>query len=316
MIIDSILNRTEFMDNPPVLIDIGSSGGLNSAWKKLAKYSICIAFDPDKREMQYLENGTRGFRKLIVFDRIVTDQNIDELNFFLTASPFCSSTLEPETDKLNDWYFRSLFEVEKKVQLKSITLQDVLNQTNLKYIDWFKSDTQGTDLRLFRSLPDNIRDRVLLAEFEPGIIDAYRNEDKLFQTMAFMDNSNFWLSDFKIKGTQRIPYSWAKTNSKGKNYIISRTLTTSPCWGELTYMNRLCTEDLTSRNYLLAYVFAVIQEQFGFALEIALKFRELYTDSIGLEMEKEANKYLNKGFFKLPSVLLSSLRNKIKGFFQ
>ena len=42
----------------------------------------------------------------------------------------------------------------------------------LDYIDWYKSDSQGTDLRIFDTLLDVVKDRVLAVDFEPGILDA------------------------------------------------------------------------------------------------------------------------------------------------
>jgi len=38
-IIDEVLGRFEFEEKPPILFDVGASGGLNPAWSKLAKYS-------------------------------------------------------------------------------------------------------------------------------------------------------------------------------------------------------------------------------------------------------------------------------------
>ena len=86
--IDQILSRKEFQDKPPVLIDVGASGEIHAKWKKIAKYSICIAFDADEREMSFTENKESGFEKLITINRIVTDRAEDEIDFYLTQSPF------------------------------------------------------------------------------------------------------------------------------------------------------------------------------------------------------------------------------------
>lgn len=66
-------------------------------------------------------------------------------------------------------------------------MKDVLKSINIDYIDWFKTDTQGTDLRIFASLGDELINKILVAEFEPGIIDAYKGEDKLYKIMEFFD---------------------------------------------------------------------------------------------------------------------------------
>ncbi|HMH32288.1 MAG TPA: hypothetical protein VK543_04615, partial [Puia sp.] len=90
-IIDTVLQSPCFADQPPVLIDIGASGELNAKWKAIAKYAICIAFDADDREFQITEQVNKNYKKLISFNRIVTTEQFEQADFYLTASPFCSS---------------------------------------------------------------------------------------------------------------------------------------------------------------------------------------------------------------------------------
>lgn len=113
-IIDTILSSQHFRNKPPVLIDIGASGEINAKWKKIAPYSICIAFDADDREFAVNENTASGYKKLLVINRIVTATDSAATDFYLTASPFCSSLLPPQLEKLQPWMFKSLFEVQKK----------------------------------------------------------------------------------------------------------------------------------------------------------------------------------------------------------
>src|SRR5450432_1182084 len=112
-IIDQIMRSEYFRDQPPVLIDIGASGGLHSKWKYIAKYAYCVAFDADEREFQISEEINKDYKKLIHINRIVTALPSGNANFYLTYSPFCSSLLEPDEEKLSPWLFKPLFEVKK-----------------------------------------------------------------------------------------------------------------------------------------------------------------------------------------------------------
>jgi hypothetical protein len=64
-IIKTILESDYFAAAPPVLVDIGASGEINTKWKPIAPYSICIAFDADDREFHitkqtgYTKNQSR-----------------------------------------------------------------------------------------------------------------------------------------------------------------------------------------------------------------------------------------------------------------
>src|SRR6185295_6412802 len=92
-----------------------------------------------------------------------------------------------------------------------------------------------TDLRLFTELPGGILNGILAAEFEPGIMDAYKGEDKLHMIMREMDKGDFWLSTMDVKGTQRLNASYSK--SRGSSFA-KRSIRTSPCWAEVTYLRQ------------------------------------------------------------------------------
>jgi hypothetical protein len=305
-IIDTILQSSFFKDQPPVLMDIGASGGIHTKWKTIAKYACCLAFDADDREFQISEEINKDYKKLIHINRIVTALPSGNTPFYLTQSPFCSSILEPDEKKLDPWLFKSLFEVQKITSLPAVTLSETLQSTGISYIDWFKVDTQGTDLRLYKSLPENIRETILLAEFEPGILDAYKEEDKLYSVMEEMQVQGFWLSSMNVKGTQRLQNGYS---AQIGNFLSERIIKTSPGWAELTYFRN--PGDLSCRSLLLMIVFAVLERQYGFALELADKGIQQYPDSLLVECRKAVLIKIQKEKRKIPLILLKRKINKL-----
>ncbi len=306
-LIKKILSRKEIVDKPPVLIDVGASGQIHKIWKKIAPYSICVAFDADDREFGFVTNETSGYKKLHIFNCIVCDKEDSEIDFYLTKSPYCSSALMPDNEALNVWAFADKFRVEKKIKLKAISLNKALQQVNLNYVDWFKTDSQGTDLRLFNNLGDDIIHKILVAEFEPGFIDAYKGEDKLYQLLGYMENKSFWLANLNIKGSQRITVDDLQNISKSKliQKLMMFSLKTSPGWAESTFINKL-SNNFSFREYLLSWVFSTILQQYGFAYSIALQAQKTFSEDIFLEMEKSSRQSLKTNLFKLkffPSVL-------------
>ncbi len=305
-IVSKILSSSFFLHRPPVLIDIGASGEINAKWKPIAAHSICIAFDADDREFKVSESQAAGYRKLITINRIVTANETPVADFYLTASPFCSSLLSPENDKLKPWSFHSLFEVENKLQLPATTISQALKQAGIDYIDWFKTDTQGTDLRLFSSLRDELRNQLLAAEFEPGIIDAYNGEDKLFILMKEVQQAGFWLSTMEVKGTQRLNEKYLVQWGK---FAGNRMIRKSPCWAEVTYLHNPVFKD--QRSLLLLYVFALLERQYGFALEICDIADQLFRDEIFTDCRVAVFKQLKKEKMKVPLVMLKKQFNKL-----
>ena len=305
-IIDTILQSSFFKDYPPVLIDIGASGGINPKWKIIAKYACCVAFDADDREFQISEQTNKDYKKLIHVNRIVTALPSGNAPFYLTQSPFCSSLLEPDEEKLRPWLFKSLFEVKKITSLPAVTLAETLDSAGISYIDWFKVDTQGTDLRLFKSMPQGIRETILLAEFEPGIMDAYKNEDKLYSVMEEMQIQGFWLSSMNVKGTQRLQNSYS---AQIGSFLSERIIKTSPGWAELVYFRN--PGNLSLRSLLLMFVFAVMECQYGFALELADIGIQQYPDSLLIECRKAVLIKIQKEKRKIPLILLKRKINKL-----
>lgn len=308
-IIDKILSRKEFETDPPVLIDIGASDSLPIEWQRIAKYSICIAFDADERKMGYIESEKSKFRKLYIYHSLVSDKIRRRNNFYLTNSPYCSSILEPNNESLKNWDFYNLFLVNKKVKLRSTTLPVVLKELHLNKIDWFKSDSQGIDLRLFRSLGKNIIIKVLVAEFEPGIIDVYKKEDKLHHILAYMDNFPFFVCDMKTGGSLRINEKivanvFSNFQRKILNYIANK----SPGWVEISYVNTLeNTKMFSKRDFLLSWVFSFIKNQLGFALEISIKGKQKFDDPIFTELEKYTLGKINNRSILLPLIFFKKI---------
>ncbi|AKD53937.1 hypothetical protein [Spirosoma radiotolerans] len=295
--IDKILSRPEFQTEPPVLVDIGASGQLHGRWKAFAKYAVCIAFDADDRDFGYVESESGHFRKLYTFNNIVTGPTSDEdentglghADFYLTVSPHCSSLLRPRPDLIQEYAFAPKFEPTKVVQLKTRSLRSTLDSLNIKQVDWFKTDSQGTDLRLFRNLGEARAKQVLTAEFEPGIASIYDGEDKLYQVLQFMEaTGSHWLAELIPKGSPRITPALLDSFTSQplvKKFVLF-SLKNSAVWGEMTYLNRFADETtLTQRNLLLGWVFATTLKQHGFALILTQKAKNISTDPIFAEME-------------------------------
>ena len=306
-IIHDVMTHSSLLSNPPVLVDIGASGTIHEKWKPIAKYSICIAFDADSRDFEICESEDKGWRKLYSLNRLVASESAEEVDFYLTQSPHCSSSLAPDKEALKPWAFSPLFEVENIVKLPSVDLQSALLKAGVDYIDGYKTDSQGTDLRIFNSLPTEIIDKILIAEFEPGIIDAYKGEDKLHHLLAHMEKEPFWISKMEIKGSQRINHLDFKSLNYFQQRGIGSFLKMAPGWCEISYLNKMEIGEMTLREYLLAWVFASLSSEHGFALFVSKKGFELFGENLLIVLQKESRRKLSEGYFRLGYNLLKRI---------
>lgn len=311
--IHRILCFEEFEEKPPVLIDIGASGALPHGWKILAPFSIYVGFDPDLRELNAAHEAKRSFRKQYLLNKIVAEEK-GTRTFYYTSSPFCSSTLPPDKEKLRDWSFADLFQVTETAEIEAIALADVLSELSVDYIDWFKTDSQGTDLRLFRSLGHSIMRKVIVAEFEPGILDAYAGEDKMHDVMTFMEGYPFWLSDLTIKGPQRIsPRTLEAHFGRLERKAFHHLLKNSAFWGEMSYVNAFTDKAmLTKRNLLLGWIFSTLKEQHGFSIELAQLGSSLFGHSIFQDLLNDSIRSIRKRRWKVPLNLFLKVLRKCR----
>ena len=196
----------------------------------------------------------------------------------------------------------------------SVSLSAALRQAKISGVDWFKCDTQGTDLRLFKSLDPAIREKVLVAELEPGILDAYLGEDKLGEVLQYMDKLGFFMSSMDVKGTQRITVEEMRTLSPNHQRAMAKCLIKSPGWAELCYLNTLRLGKFDRRAWMLAYMFSWIEGQYGFAIEIANRAYATTGEAFFLELKDDGHKKIRNNNWSLPRVMLKKVANKLLSY--
>lgn len=305
-VVDRILRLPELEAAPPVLVDVGAAQGIHPKWRGIAKYSVCVAFEADERELASVTNESAGFRRLTTYNRIAAERASEAEAFHLTASPFCSSRLPPRQDRLRRYAFAPLFRVERTVELPAVDLPGALSALGLERIDWLKLDSQGTDLRLFRSLGD-LADEVLVVELEPGIVDAYEGEDRLADVLDEFSRRAFWASGLKVRGSTRIDSELARKElgERAAGYL-DVCHKQAPGWAEIEYFNDLADERFGKRELLLGCAFAFVGGHDAFALELATRGFERFGPPFD-ELRQTARRRVRRGFARLPVAVVETV---------
>jgi FkbM family methyltransferase len=291
-LIERIMQEPELRSAPPVLVDVGAAGGVNPLWRGIARYCIGVGFEPDGRDSAKLHEMNGSFLRWIYCDRLVVP-TVDGPTkpFYLTKSPHCSSLLKPRSHELNEWMFASLFAVERVVEIPSTTLASLLSEQGLDRIDWLKCDTQGQDLSVFMSLPAQCRSRMQVVEFEPGIIDAYEGEDKLWHTLRAMDEEPYWVCDLQVCGNQRgSAQAMDALLGPGVCRWFRRLGPVSPGWVNVRYFRCLAAGQyaLSRRDLLLAWVFADILGHNSHAALVAVEGEQRFGAALFKEMKLQS----------------------------
>ena len=308
----------------PVLVDVGASSGPPPFWRDIAKHSVHVAFDPDLREMSEAHGGP-FFKSTVLNEAVTPDGQGGEVTFYLAAAPQCSSTLRPNYEVVSNFFGAERFEIRQEVRAKATTLDQVLARLSLDRIDWLKLDTQGTDARLFTSIRDDVRSRILAADLEPGLRGAYVGEDLFGEVHRTMLSNGLWLSRAEIKGFPRMRTGTLETVRQRKPDLtgeaVMKGVRKTPGWIELRYLRTL--ESIASpaaagrsfdrNDYLMLWAFAMIDEQFGFALDVARAYENAFGRDARLEdMSETPVARIRAGYEAARKAAKKTLRSRVK----
>jgi len=319
----------------PILVDVGASGGTPRIWQPIRQHSTYIGFDGDERELPTSPDQERQhpqakeFRHARFVHEVITADpgGGGSVRFYLTHSPYCSSTLRPNPTITDNFLSAESFVIEAEEQVRASTLDEVMHRLNLDRIDWMKIDTQGTDLRIFASLDQTIRDRMLAIDVEPGLRGAYMGEDLFCDIHQRFMAEGFWLSNLRVCGLVRMRKTTLdelhQSDPTLDGEVISKALRTTPGWTECRYLRSL--ESLakvggTKRDYVALWVFAAIDKQWGFGLDLALEYTRLFgADDSQKAMKTESLAQIEQARLALKQAqsnghvsLLTRVKRKIK----
>ena len=199
--INLILNQKIFNLNPPILLDLGAGGDPKSDWGVFSEKSHTYKLDANDNIEKLNDNNNQTLINETILDKKTS------VNFNITKSIYCSSLLNPNFDETKNWPFKIKFDVKKKIKVKTKTLSQIIIEKKIKNIDWIKLDLQGIDLKIFKSIPAKFRKKIIVVEFEPGLYNFYKNEDKLSDILNYMEKE-YLIEEFKFSSSIRSNYDF------------------------------------------------------------------------------------------------------------
>ena len=273
-----VLTHQAFAERPPVIVDLGASGR-DPRWDSVRQASILVAADADARDFG-TGGGSEWLKRIAITSCIVPD-DVAEVDFYLTSDPHCSSSLPPRSDALAPWMFAERFGVVEQRTLPAVSLTHLLKDNGIQSIDWIKLDTQGTDLRLLDSLPQEMWAHCAVVQMEPGIMDAYAGEDKLHDVLRRFDGLDYFAAELDVRGTQRFPATeWAELPWYARRWP-ARVQSPAAGWAEVSFLRSYSpASSADSRDLLWAWVCAVSFRQWGHALYLSQRGAEGFSDPL------------------------------------
>lgn len=304
-IIQKILNHKSFKNKPPILFHLGASGSLHPAFLKLKNYSVIVGVDGDERDFDKEKTS-----KNIKISQIISDKK-GKQKFYLTKSPHCSSLLKPKFSELNQWTFKNKFLISKTIKVNTTTINQLLNNLKINYIDYYISDSQGVDLRVFKSVKKEIQKNITAVEFEPGLKDFYEKEDKIYDILKYM-NKDYYIEDIRfgttIKGNVKNFGFFSKLITKIL-YMINKK---SKIYTNLVFFRSVKKyNSLNFRNLLFYLTLLIVNKRFLEVINIIDQVKS--RDKILINVKQYCNFKIFIGFFlytlKSPYLIIKKIKN-------
>jgi FkbM family methyltransferase len=263
------------------LVDVGASLEPFAPFQPLIGHATYVCFDPDGREMQDQVEGSG--RRVVVDKAVIAESEQDKARFLLTANPTCSSTLEPSPATLAPYLHAHRFEVVDTVEVPATTLNQAIESAGASRIDWIKLDTQGTDVRLLRSLSDGLWTDLMTVDAEPGFEQYYQGEDTFAELHREMVGRGFWLADMVLTTGVRLRRSVFDDRLQGRSrwgrLAYEVTLKRSPMAAGPRYLrtvDALRDREAARADYLRLWACATFSGNHPFALDVVAACEERY----------------------------------------
>lgn len=134
-----------FSRYPLRLVDVGAAGVLRSPWPRASTFLHVYAFEPGARVEDILQGQNQN---ITVFPVALSDHS-GRAMLHETKKPDGSSLLQP-SNNLEPYGGSDRFEVVKEYPVEVETLDQIIAQHAIPYVDFLKIDTQGTELQVLK----------------------------------------------------------------------------------------------------------------------------------------------------------------------
>ena len=111
------------------IMDIGASGQLDPKWQKLSPLIDLTGFEPNIDECERLSKQQTTYKKVNYLPYAISGKS-EKRELKETYSPYCWSLLNPNSDWLNRFSFSYLFEIQKKRQIQTFALNEIVEITS------------------------------------------------------------------------------------------------------------------------------------------------------------------------------------------
>ena len=136
------------------LVYVGANVG-STLWTIFDKYDSVYVFEPDPEMFSELKKRFKQFEWVTLVNAACSEKK-GKAQFFITPNRVSSSLSVVSTSTHDENHPQRDF---REIEVDTINLLEYLTEEGIEYIDYYLSDTQGSDLNILKTLKPFIDDK-------------------------------------------------------------------------------------------------------------------------------------------------------------
>jgi FkbM family methyltransferase len=177
--------RDLFGDDKLLLIDGGAFGGVEQAWRAAAPLTRVVAVEPRPKRFGETADGD------ILLD-VALDRTCGERDLYVAGS--MSSFIEPDLDAWVRFGFDRRPR-QDRLRVRTTTLDAIVEEHGLRFVDFIKLDTQGTELDILQGGPKAVGELAIGMRIETLFVPLYKGQPLFADVDAYVRAQGFDLVD-------------------------------------------------------------------------------------------------------------------------
>lgn len=174
-------------------VDCGARGESNHPFVSTFPGVQYIGFEADPNEAAKVQIDVKNGGR--IFPVALGNTNA-KLPFYVTRNPACSSFLEPDSSLFSRFLDASAdIEIETRVELPVVTLDDYLPSIGIVSVDFMELDTQGSELSILRGSERFLKNTILGLRIEVEFFPIYKNQPLFADVDVYARSHGFELFD-------------------------------------------------------------------------------------------------------------------------
>jgi hypothetical protein len=266
----------------PVLMEVGASERPAEHWDTIAPWSSYLGIGAAAPSAS-ARDAARYAKVTFCRAMVSPDGETVCSRFYEAADPIYSSLQRIDSQVIADHCSLRDVRVIKSSTAETIALRTLLDREAISRVDWFKTNLNGIDSRLYESLPDKVRESLLAVDTVLDFLPLYIDQDNTLAHHQEFLRQGFWLSSMLTCGGVRMHIDSAQELERrgvaDPIALVTRRHRIAPGWSFARYfrtVQHMETQSCSSRDYVVLWCFALLDRQFGFCADLAMSYRKRF----------------------------------------